>query len=64
MELRLDLPFGERDMGQTVDVRKTLASFFEEQDRLPESKSALEQAGFVDNVQARVQFPGCLLIFA
>jgi hypothetical protein len=36
----------------------SLASFFEEEDRLPEPKLALEQA------QARVELSGCLLILA
>lgn len=62
MEFRLDLPFRELNVGQPLNVRKASASIFQEEDGLPEAKLALEQTGFVNNVQARVQFSGCLLI--
>jgi hypothetical protein len=62
MEFRIDLPFWEFNVDQPANVRKTLASVFEEEDGLPEAKLALEQAGLMDDVQARVQFPDCLLI--
>ena len=45
-----------------MHVGKIFASFFSKDDGLLEAKLALEQAGFMNDIQARVQFSIRLLI--